>query len=156
MKQYHLASRACIIQKTMVVLLHFLTGTEGRIISPRTGSLAEDPKVGTNLPIQSTELYAERFAHTYAYTHTVHTRTVWLEWCSTPNRNVIAEEASRSRERPLRHRRVKAAQNMGPLWREIKLLCVVYATRQGTVQESVTPLPNRPFSLHFPSMPTYY
>jgi hypothetical protein len=101
---------------------------EGRIISPRTGSLAGDPKVGTNLPIQSTELSAESCTHTNAHTNTVHTRAVWLECYNTPNRNVIAEEASQSREKPLRH----SGAEYGPLWREIKLLCVVYATRQGT------------------------
>jgi hypothetical protein len=67
-------------------------------------------------------------------------------WNETPNRNVIADEASRSREKP--------AQNMGPLWREIKLLCVVYAT--GKVQESVAPPSPSPqivfIPLYFPSI----
>jgi hypothetical protein len=150
-KQYHLASRACIIQKTMVVLLHFHTGTEGRIINPSTGSLAEDPKVGTNLPIRSTELSAGTCTHTNGHTNTVHTRAVWLECCSTPNRNVIAEEASQSREKPLRHREESRWRRTRAPFGGRLSYCVSFM-QQGKVQESVAPPPQIVPSLHFPSI----
>jgi hypothetical protein len=88
----------------MVVLLHFLTGTEGRIISPRPDLWPKTQKWVPTFQSQSIELYAETCTHTNAHTNTVYTRAVWLECCSAPNRNVIAEEASQSRERPLRQK----------------------------------------------------
>ena len=136
----------------------FLSGTEGRIISPRTGSLAEDPKVGTNLPIRSSELSAGTCTHTYANTNTEDMWALWLECCSTPNRNVIAEEASQTREKPLRPEKSQGGAERGPLWREIKLLCVVYATRQGTGISYAPPKPSLflALSLRRLRMPSYY
>jgi hypothetical protein len=86
----------------MVVLLHFLTSTGGRTISPRTGSLPEDPKAGAKFPIQSIELSTVSCSHTNAH---IYTNTAgpcgWNAATRTPNRNIIAEEASQSRE--MRH-----------------------------------------------------
>jgi hypothetical protein len=153
-EQCHLASRACIIQKTMVVLLHFLTGTEGRTISPRTGSLPEDPKVGANLPIQVDRVVHR--AHKRTHEYSIHAGRVaeMLQQSKSKchcrgGKSVPGNETERI---------VKAAQNKDPLWREIKLLCVVYATRQGTGISCAPPKPSLfpTLSLHRPRMPTYY
>jgi hypothetical protein len=136
----------------MVVLLHFLTGTEGRIISPRPDLWPKTQKWVPTFQSQSIELYAETCTHTNAHTNTVYTRAVWLECCSAPNRNVIAEEASQSRETEESSRR-RTAPFGGRL-----SYCVSFM-QQGKVQESVAPPKSSLFlalSLHRPRMPTYY
>ena len=136
-------------KKTMVVLLHFLTGTEGRTIRPRTGSLPEDPKVGANLPIQSRELPTEKlFAHKLTHTQIKYTRgpcgwnaaTLQIE-------NEIAEEASQSQE--MRRREESRRRRTQAVFGGRLSYCVSFM-QQGKVQESVAHPPNRPFSLHFP------
>jgi len=136
----------------MVVVLHFLNSTEGRIISPRTGSLAEDPNVGANLPIQSTELSPKLVIN--AHTNTVPTRAGWqLESlqidkskCHCRGGKSVPGKAAETQ------RRVKAAQNMGPFGG--RLSYCVSCLQQGKVQESVAHPPKRPFSLHFPNFPS--
>lgn len=72
--------------------------------------------------------------------------------------NVIAEEASKTREKPLRPEKSQGGAERGPLWREIKLLCVVYATMQGTGISYAPPKPSLflALSLRHLRMPSYY
>lgn len=98
---------------------------------PETGSLAEDPKVGTNLPISvdrvvRRNLYSHKRTHKYS-THAGPVAGVLQRSkskCHCTGGKSVPGKAAETQK-------IKPAQN-GPLWREIKLLCVVYATRQGT------------------------
>ena len=105
---------------------------------------------------RSTELSTESCSHTNAHTNTAYTRAVWLECCNTPNRNVIAEEASQSRE--MRQREESRRRRTRAPFRGRLSYCVSFM-QQGKVQESVAPPLIVPFPCTFPSsprMPTYY
>ncbi|SRR6266403_3162321 len=94
--------------------------TGGRITSPRAESLTEDPKVGANLPIQSTELSAGTCTHTNAHTNTVHAGRV-AEVQQPPNRNGKSVPGKAAETQKCPEKRQGGAEHRPPL-EEIKLL----------------------------------
>jgi hypothetical protein len=138
----------------MAVLLHFLTGTEGRTISPRTGSLPENLKVGAKLPIQSIELSTESlFAHKRTHECSIHAGRV-AGSRNTPNRHIIAEEASQSREMRQR-RKSRRRRTRAPFGGRLSY-CVSFM-QQGKVRISCAPqiVPFPCTVPSSPSMPSY-
>jgi hypothetical protein len=132
----------------MVVLLHFLTSTEGRTISPRTGSLSEDPKVGAKLPIQSIELSTESCSHTQTHTRIqLHAGRV----AGMPQRSKSKYHCRGGKSVPgneTQRRKSRRRRTRAPFGERLSY-CVSFM-QQGKVQESVAHPLNRPFSLHFP------
>lgn len=133
----------------MVVLLHFLTSTGGRTISPRTGSLPEDPKAGAKFPIQSIELsHRKLFAHKRTHLHE-YSRAVWLECRNTYSKSKYHCRGGKSVPGNETHRRKSRRRRTRAPFGGRLSYCVSFM-QQGKVQESVAPPLNRPFSLHFP------
>lgn len=158
MGQFHFVSRACIVQKTMVVLLHFLLAQKA---GPSARGPDLCPKTQKWVPsFQSSRSscppkVCSHFAHKRTHEYSTHAGRV----AGMPQHSKSKYHCRGGKSVPGNEteKKVKAAQNEGPLWREIKLLCVVYATRQGTGISCAPPKPSLFPALppHRPRMPSY-